>query len=68
MDEMGVSVIPDEVGYKMTQKHDLLAALWTDLTSQEEIESQIMARNKRHLQQTMREGGHHRTIDEKNSG
>jgi len=27
------------------------------VTSQEEIESQIMARNKRHLQQTAREGG-----------
>ena len=32
-------------------------AFWTDVTSREEIESQIMARNKRHLQQTAREGG-----------
>jgi len=50
-------VIAEGGGYKIAQKHELPAAFWTDVTSQEEIESQIMARNKRHLQQTAREGG-----------
>ena len=39
------------------QNHDLPAAFWTDVTPQEEVESQIMAINKRHLKQTVREGG-----------
>ena len=57
MDAMGVSVTAEGVGYKIVQKHELPVAFWMDVTSQEEIESQIMARNKRHLQQTAREGG-----------
>ena len=57
MDVMGVSVTTEGVGYKIVQKHELPVAFWTDVTSREEIESQIMARNKRHLQQTAREGG-----------
>ena len=56
-DARAVSVTPDGVGYKVVQKYDFSADIWSDVTSQEEIESQIMARNKRHLQHTAREGG-----------
>ena len=50
-----VSVSPD--GEKIGQRYDISAEIWIDVTSQEEIESQIMVRNKRHLQQTARERG-----------
>ena len=53
-----VSVTPDGEEYKIVQTYDILADIWSNVTSQEEIGSQIiMARNKRHLQQTAREGG-----------
>ena len=56
-DARAVSVTPDGVGYKVVQKYDFSADIWSDVTSQEEIESQIMERNKRHMQQTARGGG-----------
>ena len=31
--------------------------IWMDVTSQEDIKSQVKVRNKRHLQQTVREEG-----------
>ena len=34
-----------------------MADIWSDVTSQEEIENQVMARNKRHPQETVREWG-----------
>ena len=54
---MTPEVTPDGERYKIGKTYDISADIWSNVTSQEEIESQIMARNKRHLQQTAREGG-----------
>ena len=47
----------DSYGYKIDETLDILTNIWRDVTSEEEIKKQTMARNKRHLQQTAREQG-----------
>ena len=43
--------------YKLLDTLPIPARMWCDVTSQEKIETMLMARNKRHLQQTAIEGG-----------
>ena len=54
---IAVSVMLDGERYKIVKTYDILAEIWSDVTSQEEMESQTIARNKRHPQQTTREEG-----------
>ena len=56
-DTRAVSVTPEWEKYRIVEKYGIPTNIWRDVTSQEEIESQIMARNKRHCQQTAREEG-----------
>ena len=49
-----VSVAPKGERYEIVEKYDIPTDIWGGVTSQEEIESQIMAKNRRHLQQTAR--------------
>ena len=44
-------------GYKIDETLTISANIWRDVTSQEEIKKQTMARNKRHLQHTKRKEG-----------
>ena len=44
-------------GYWVTREFIVLYKIWREVTSQEEIEKQLIAQNKRHLQQTAREEG-----------
>ena len=56
-DARAVSVTPEGERYKIVEKYDIPADIWRYVTSQEEINSQIMARNKKHPPRTAREEG-----------
>ena len=56
-DAEAVLLTSERERYKIGKTYDISADIWSDFISQEEIESQIMARNKRHLQKTAREEG-----------
>ena len=44
-------------GYQVTTEFHVPYEIWREVTSQEEIEKQLIARDKRHLQQTARNEG-----------
>ena len=46
-DARAATMTPTGDGYRMTQVYNTTVEIWMDVTSQEEIESQIKARNKR---------------------
>jgi hypothetical protein len=52
-----VSRTEDQSRWTITAVLPQPASYWTDVTSQEEIESHLLRRNKRHLEQTSREQG-----------
>ena len=56
-DAEAVLLTSERERYKIGKTYDISADIWSDVISQEEIESQIMERNKRHMQQTARGGG-----------
>lgn len=52
-----VGVDPDTSRWIITETLPTPQTMWVDITSQSEIEAALLARNKRHLQQTAREQG-----------
>ena len=50
-------VVPTDTGWALLGTSATPTSLWRDVTSQPEIESILLARNQRHLEQTHREGG-----------
>lgn len=57
-DALLATVTIDDTGHqRLLSTSPLPADLWRDVTSQQEIESLLLARNQRHLEQAQREGG-----------
>ena len=56
-DARAATVTTEGEGYRIIQTYNITVDIWMDGTSQEDTESQIKARNKRHLQQMAREEG-----------
>ena len=54
-----VEMIHGLLEVKIVEWFEVAARMWRDVTSPQEIEKELLARNKRHLQQMDREGGPH---------